>query len=68
LFLNRTVVVHTVVVTMHTTAAALVLCMAMAATAQSDFYSFTAVDIDGNERSMSEWKGYVVIVSNVASF
>jgi len=53
---------------MHTTAAALVLCMAMAATAQSDFYSFTAVDIDGNERSMSEWKGYVVIVSNVASF
>jgi len=53
---------------MRAPTAALVLCMAMAATAQSEFFSFTATDIDGNQRTMDEFQGYVVIVSNVASF
>lgn len=32
-----------------------------------DFYSFTAKDIDGNERKMSEFEEKVVIVVNTAS-
>ena len=30
-------------------------------------YDFSARDIDGNERSLAEWKGKVVLVVNVAS-
>src|SRR5690625_890570 len=33
----------------------------------SEFYNFTATDIEGNERSMAEFKGKVVVVVNTAS-
>src|SRR5690625_7408319 len=33
----------------------------------SEFYNFTATDIEGNERSMAEFKGKVEVVLNAAS-
>jgi len=39
---------------------------ATAASAQN-FYDFSATDIDGSEISMSQYKGNVVVVVNVAS-
>ena len=33
----------------------------------SEFYNFTATDLEGNERSMAEFKGKVVVVVNTAS-
>ena len=33
----------------------------------TDFSQFTAIDIDGHRREMSEWSGQVVLIVNVAS-
>ena len=33
----------------------------------SDAYGFNARDIDGNERSLSEWQGKTLLIVNVAS-
>jgi|LauGreDrversion2_3_1035106.scaffolds.fasta_scaffold617937_1 glutathione peroxidase-family protein len=43
------------------------VCAKAKTTDKSSFTELTAKDIDGNVRNMSDWKGKVVLVANVAS-
>lgn len=45
----------------------MIVCLLGSALAQKDIYSFTVNDINGKAVSMSEYKGKVIIVVNVAS-